>query len=63
MKKVVAYRFAIVKKGEQYVKPYIDDSPYLFFKRKRDAVKACVFDKPSEYTIIKVKITIEPVSI
>ena len=63
MKKVVAYRFAIVKKGGQYVKPFLDDSPYLFFNTKRDAVSACKFDKPSEYTIIKVKITVEPARI
>jgi hypothetical protein len=60
MKRVVAYRFAIIKKGGQYVKPFIDDSPYLFFKTKRDALKACVFDMPSDYTIIKVKVTVEP---
>ena len=61
MKKTVSYRFAIVKKGGQYAKPFLDDSPYLFFKRKRDALKACAFDKPSEYIVIKVKVTVEPV--
>lgn len=59
--KRTAYRFAIIKKGGQYVKPLLDDSPYLFFKTKRDAIKACAFDKPSEYTVIKVKVTVEPV--
>ena len=63
MQKVSTNRFAIVKKGGQYVKPFLDDAPYLFFKTKKDAFKACVFDKPSEYTIIKVRITVEPVRI
>lgn len=63
MKKVVSYRFAIIKKGGQYVKPFVDDSPYLYFKTKKDALSACVFDKPSEYMIIKVKVTTEPVRI
>ena len=63
MKKTVSYRFAIVKKGGQYAKSLIDDSPYLFFKRKRDALKACAFDKPSDYTVVKVKVTVEPVRI
>jgi hypothetical protein len=63
MKRVVAYRFVIIKKGGQYVKPYIDDSPYLFFKTKKDALSACVFDRPSDYTVVKVKVTVEPVRI
>jgi hypothetical protein len=58
--KRVAYRFAIVKKGGQYVKPFLDDSPYLFFKTKRDAFKACAFDMPSDYHVVKVKVTVEP---
>lgn len=61
MKRVVAYRFAIIKKGGQYVKPLLDESPYLFFKTKRDALKACVFDRASDYTVVKVKITVEPI--
>jgi hypothetical protein len=61
MKKVVSYRFVIIKKGGQYVKPLLDDSPYLFFKTKRDALKSCAFDKASDYTIVKVKVTVEPV--
>jgi hypothetical protein len=59
--KRTAYRFAIIKKGGQYVKPLLDDSPYLFFKTKRDAAKACAFDKASDYTVVKVKVTVEPV--
>ena len=59
--KRTAYRFAIIKKGGQYAKPLLDDSPYLFFKTKRDAIKACAFDKTNDYTVIKVKVTVEPV--
>lgn len=61
MKTVHALRFAILKKGSQYVKPFLDDSPYLFFKTKRDAEKACTFDMPKDYKVIKVRVTVEPV--
>ena len=61
MKRVATHRFAIVKNGRQYVKPFLDYSPYLFYKTKRDALKACLsFDGLNEYKIIRVKITIEP---
>ena len=62
MKTVHATRFVIVKKGGQYVKPFSDDSPYLFFKTKRDAETACTFDMPRDYKVIKVRVTVEPVS-
>jgi hypothetical protein len=62
MKTVHTTRFAIVKKGGQYVKPFIDDSPYLFFKTKREAEQACTFDMPKDYKVIKVRITVEPVN-
>jgi hypothetical protein len=62
MKTVRAHRFAIMKKGGQYVKPFLDDAPYLFFKTKRDAEKACTFDMPNDYTVIRVRVTVEPVN-
>jgi len=63
MKKVSTERFAIVKKGGQYVKPFLDDSPYLFFRRKMDAETCLSMDRKSAYKIVKVRITIEPVQI
>jgi hypothetical protein len=51
-----------MKKGGQYVKPFLDDAPYLFFKTKRDAEKACTFDMPKDYTVIRVRVTVEPVN-
>lgn len=63
MKRVSTNRFAIVKKGGQYVKPFIDDAPYLLFKTKRDAEKCMAMDLPRDYTVVKVRVIIEPLSI
>ena len=62
MKKVSTNRFAIVKKGGQYVKPFIDDSPYLLFRRKKDAEACLQMERKNDYTIVRVRVTIEPVS-
>ena len=61
MRKVSTNRFAIVKKGGQYVKPFIDDTPYLLFKRMKDAQATLVMDRKSMYKIVKVRVTIEPI--
>ena len=61
MKKISNIRFAIVKKGGQYVKPFLDDTPYLLFKRKSSAEDVMLMDRKSMYKIVKVKVTIEPV--
>ena len=61
MRKVSTNRFAIVKKGGQYVKPFIDDTPYLLFKRMKDAQAALAMDRKSMYKIVKVRVTIEPI--
>ena len=38
--KVTCVRFIVLKKGGQFLKPFLDDTPYLFFKRKKDAMMA-----------------------
>jgi hypothetical protein len=60
MKKVSTNRFAIVKKGGQYVKPFIDDAPYLLFKRMKDAETVLVMDRLNMHKVVKVRVTIEP---
>jgi len=63
MKRISTNRFAIVKKGGQYVKPFIDDVPYLLFKRKIDAEDGkarLLMNQNNTYKIVKVKVTIEP---
>ena len=60
MRKVSTNRFAIMKKGGQYVKPYIDDSPYLLFRRKSEAEATLLMDRKSMYKVVKVRVTIEP---
>jgi hypothetical protein len=60
MRKILTERFAILK-GGQYVKPLIDDTPYLLFKRELDA-KACIaLERPNQYKIVKVRVSIQPV--
>lgn len=59
MKKVSTDRFAIVKKGGQYVKPFIDDAPYLLFKRKKDAEATLIMD----HKVVKVRVTIQPINV
>jgi len=49
-----------VKKGGQYVKPFIDDAPYLLFKRMKDAEAVLVMDRLSMHKVVKVRVTIEP---
>ena len=61
MKKVSTNRFAIVKKGGQYVKPLLDDAPYLLFKRMKDAEATLVMDRTSMHKVVKVRVTIEPI--
>ena len=61
MRKVSTNRFAIVKKGGQYVKPFIDDAPYLLFKRMKDAEATLVMERKSLYKVVKVRVTIEPI--
>ena len=61
MKKVSTNRFAVVKKGGQYVKPLIDDAPYLLFKRRKDAEATLVMERKSLYKVVKVRVTIEPI--
>jgi hypothetical protein len=64
MKKVSNDRFAIVKKGGQYVKPLIDDSPYLLFKRRKDAQAVLAMEtRRTTYKVVKVKVTIEPLEV
>jgi hypothetical protein len=60
MKRISTNRFAIVKKGGQYVKPFIDDAPYLLFKRKKSAEEALLMDRKTMYKVVKVKVIIEP---
>jgi hypothetical protein len=60
MRKVSTNRFAIVKKGGQYAKPFIDDSPYLLFRRRIDAEACAQMDRKNTYTIVRVRVTIEP---
>jgi hypothetical protein len=60
LKKVSTNRFAILKKGGQYVKPFLDDSPYLLFKRKKEAEATLVMDRMSMHKVVKVRVTIEP---
>jgi len=60
LKKVSTNRFAILKKGGQYVKPFLDDSPYLLFKRKKEAEATLIIDRMSMYKVVKVRVTIEP---
>jgi hypothetical protein len=61
MKKVSTNRFAILKKGGQYVKPFLDDSPYLLFKRKKEAEATLIMDSKNMYKVVKVRVTIEPI--
>jgi hypothetical protein len=61
MRKVSTNRFAIIKKGGQYVKPFLDDSPYLLFKRMKDAESTLAMDRKSMYKVVKVRVTIEPI--
>jgi len=60
MRRVSTNRFAIIKKGGQYVKPFIDDSPYLLFRRKNEAEATLAMDRKSMYKVVKVRVTIEP---
>jgi len=60
LKKVSTNRFAILKKGGQYAKPFLDDSPYLLFKRKKEAEATLVMDRMSMHKVVKVRVTIEP---
>jgi hypothetical protein len=60
MKKISNIRFAIVKKGGQYIKPFIDDTPYLLFKRRKSAEAVMLMDRKSMYKVVKVRVTIEP---
>jgi hypothetical protein len=50
-----------MKKGGQYVKPFIDDSPYLLFKTKTEAERSCLMDLKSTYKVVKVRVIIEPI--
>ena len=52
-------RFAIIKKGGQLVKPFADETPYLLFKRKMDAVASVMLERPGTHRVIKVKVIIE----
>jgi len=62
MKKIMTQRFALVGKNNKYAKPFIDDTPYLLFKTKKDA-EACVLMEPlNKYKVVKVRVTIEPVN-
>ena len=61
MKKVSTNRFAIVKRGGQYVKPLLDDAPYLLFKRMKDAEATLLMDRVSTHKVVKVRVTIEPI--
>lgn len=61
IKKISTERFAIVGKNKKYLKPFIDDTPYLLFKTKKDAEMCMVMEPPNSYNIIKVQVTIEPV--
>ena len=63
MKKVSTERFAIVKKGGQYVKPFLDESPCLLFKRRLSAESVMLMEHKSLYKVVKVRVTIEPVRI
>ena len=61
MKRVSTNRFAILKKGGQYVKPFIDDAPYLLFRTRTDAENVMLMDRKSMYKVVKVRVTIEPI--
>jgi hypothetical protein len=63
MKKVSTNRFAIVKKGGQYVKPFLDDAPYLLFRRMKDAEATLLMDRVSMHKVVKVRVTIEPIGV
>ena len=63
MKKVSTNRFAIVKRGGQYVKPFLDDSPYLLFKRMKDAETTLHMDRVNMHKVVKVRVTIEPLGV
>jgi len=63
MKKVSTNRFAIVKKGGQYVKPFLDDAPYLLFRRMKDAEATLCMDRKTMHKVVKVRVTIEPVGV
>jgi len=60
MKKIMTERFAIVGKNNLYVKPFVDDTPYLLFKTKKDAEKVIALEHASKYKIVRVRVTIEP---
>jgi hypothetical protein len=61
MKRISTNRFAIIKKGGQYVKPLIDDSPYLLFKTKKEAAQCMCTELSSKYSVVKVRVIIEPI--
>ena len=61
MKRIMTERFAVVGKNKKYLKPFIDDTPYLLFKTKKDAEMCMVTERPNSYTVIRVRVTIEPV--
>ena len=50
-----------MKKGGQYVKPFIDDAPYLLFKRKKDAEATLIMDR--QHKVVKVRVTIQPINV
>ena len=60
MRRVSTNRFAIMRKGGQYVKPFYDNSPYLLFKTKKEAESTLVMDRKNMYKVVKVRVTIEP---
>jgi hypothetical protein len=59
MKKIMCERFAIIKKGGQLVKPFVNEIPYLLFRRKMDAMTCVIFERPGTHKVVKVKVTIE----
>jgi hypothetical protein len=63
MKRIMTERFAIVGKNKKYLKPFIDDTPYLLFRTKKDAEMCMVTERPNSYTVIKVRVIIEPVRV
>lgn len=60
MRNVATNRFAIVDKHGHYAKPFIDDTPYLLFKTKKDAELCIAMEPFNKYKIIKVRVSIEP---
>jgi hypothetical protein len=61
MRKVMTERYALLGKNNLYAKPFIDDTPYLLFKTKRDAEQCVAMEPRSKYKIIRVRVIIEPV--